>query len=279
MRLGGLILDKYEDPDGWVAAIKRYGYTAAFFPIDADQGDDLARAYADAARAANIVIAEVGAWSSPVSADEAVRQAAIKKCEDQLALADRIGANCCVNISGSRGESWAGPHPDNLTDETFDLIVETVRDIIDAVKPTRTFYTLETMPSMFPDSADSYLRLIKAIDRERFAAHFDPINLMASHRAYYNNAVMVREFFEKLGPYIKSCHAKDAILHDEFTVHIDQTRPGLGGLDFGVYLTEIDKLGPDTPLMLEYQQSPVEYVVAAAYIRAVAKDVGVTIVN
>ena len=115
---------------------------------------------------ADIVIAEVGAWSNPISIDDTEREAALEKCRIQLALADRIGANCCVNISGSRGPKWDGPHPDNLTDDTFDLIVESVRLIIDDVKPTRTFYALETMPWAYPEGPDSYLGLLKAIDRE-----------------------------------------------------------------------------------------------------------------
>jgi hypothetical protein len=47
------------------------------------------------------VIAEVGTWSNPISPNEKQRNAAIKKCRDQLALAERIGASCCVNIAGS----------------------------------------------------------------------------------------------------------------------------------------------------------------------------------
>ena len=51
-------------------------------------------------------------------------------------LAEAIDARCYVNIAGSRGgENWAGPHQENLCDNTFDLIVETVRSIIDAVGP------------------------------------------------------------------------------------------------------------------------------------------------
>jgi len=46
--------------------------------------------------------------------------------------------------------------------------------IIDAVQPTRTFYTLETMPWMYPDSPQSYLRLLQAVDRRQFAVHFAP---------------------------------------------------------------------------------------------------------
>jgi hypothetical protein len=38
-------------------------------------------------------------------------------------------------------------------------------DRIDAVKPRRTFYTLEAMPWIFSDTPDSYLELMRAIDR------------------------------------------------------------------------------------------------------------------
>lgn len=40
--------------------------------------------------------------------------------------------------------------------------MQNVRQIVDAVKPKRTFYTLETMPWVIPDSPDSYLKLIEA---------------------------------------------------------------------------------------------------------------------
>ena len=105
-----------------------------------------------------------------------------------------------MNISGSRGKDWAGPHPDNLTPATFDLIVETVRKIIDAVKPSRTFYTLETMQWMYPDSTAAYLRLLKAIDRPAFAAHFDPTNLVTSPQIYFNTGAMIKDALAKLGP-------------------------------------------------------------------------------
>ena len=67
------------------------------------------------------------------------------------------------------------------------MIVETIRSIIDAVKPTRTFFTLETMPWAYPDSPDTYLRLFKAIDRKQFAVHLDPVNLVCSPQRYYGN--------------------------------------------------------------------------------------------
>ena len=239
--------------------------------------DDTLRAYVGAAKAAGIVIAEVGAWSNPISPDDVVRSKALDLCKTQLALADRVGANCCVNIAGSRGEKWDGPAAADLTDATFDLIVESVREIIDAVQPTRTYYTLETMPWMYPDSPDCYVRLIDAIDRERFAVHLDPANLICSPQRYFGNTALIHECFEKLGPHIKSCHAKDILMSNEFTTHLDEVRPGMGAMDYKVFLIEADKLGPDIPLMLEHLPTPVEYAMAAAYVRSVAGDVGVEI--
>jgi len=271
------VFEAFGDANGWAAAVRRLGYAAAFCPVDAGAGDDAIRAYAVAAREANIVIAEVGAWSNPLSPDDDTRRAAIAHCQRQLALADAIGARCCVNIAGSRGPKWDGPHADDLSDQAFDLIVETARDIIDAVKPMRTFYTLETMPWMYPDSPDSYLRLIAAIDRVQFGVHLDPVNLICSPRHYFANAALIRECFDKLGAHIRSCHAKDIALADRLTVHLNEVRPGLGALDYGAYLRGLGRLDPDTPLMIEHLQTAEEYALAADYIRSVAAELGVRV--
>ncbi len=275
LRLGGPTFEKYDNPDSWIQVLKKLGYRAAYCPVGADAADDVVRAYAAAAKKADIIIAEVGAWSNPISPDEKTRREALAKCRRQLALADRIGANCCVNISGSRSERWDGPSEGNFTEETFDMIVETTRGIIDDVKPTRTYFTLETMPWAYPDSPDSYLRLLKAINRRRFAVHLDPVNLICSPQRYFSTGKLISECFSKLGPYIKSCHAKDILLQKKLTTHLDEIRPGLGGLDYAVFLKELSKI-PEIPLMLEHLPNAKEYKLAADHIRGVAKNIGLS---
>jgi sugar phosphate isomerase/epimerase len=267
LRLGGPTFEKFDSPDAWVQVVKKL--------VSATEKDDVVKAYAKAAKKADIIIAEVGAWSNPISPDEKTRQQALEKCRNQLALADRIGANCCVNISGSRGTQWAGPSPENLTKETFDMIVETTRAIIDNVKPSRTFFTLETMPWAYPDSPDSYLSLFKAIDRKRFAVHLDPVNLVCSPQRYFKNGRLISECFKILGPHIKSCHAKDILLSTKLTTHLDEVRPGLGGLDYVVFLRELSKFS-HVPLMLEHLPDAEEYRLAAEHVRSVAKSIGLS---
>lgn len=259
-------------------ALKSRRYKAALCPVK--PGTDLYEIglYKKAAKYHDIVIAEVGAWSNPISPDADQASAAINKCIDSLQLADEIGARCCVNISGSRNpDHWAGPHKDNLSDDVFDLVVETTRKIIDMANPSKTYFALEAMPWSFPDSPDAYLRLIKAIDRKQFAVHLDPVNMISSVRTYYNNGVYIKEMFDKLGRWIKSCHAKDITLReDNYIPQMDEVRAGLGTLDYSVFLKELVKL-KDVPLMMEHLKTDEEYGLAAEHIRSVGKSEGIAI--
>ena len=274
MRLGGPIFESYDGPEAWAAAVHRAGYRAAYCPLPADADDATVAAYAAAADAADIVIAEVGAWSNPISPDEPTRQAALATCIAGLALAERIGARCCVNIAGSLGSRWDGPSPAHYAPDFEALVVDSVRAIIGAVKPTRTFYTLETMPWVAPDSTDSYERLLHAIDRPAFGVHFDPANLINSHRVYYTNGAMITDFVDRLGAHIRSCHAKDTRVSETWTTHLDECRAGTGGMDYAALLTSLSRLDADTPVMLEHLATAEEYVLAAEHVRGVADGLG-----
>jgi len=277
MRLGGPLADPFDTPERYVAAAAKLGFAATFCPVGDAAADDTVAAYAAAAASADVVIAEVGAWSNPISADPAERAEALALCQRRLPLAERIGARCCVNIAGSRGPKWDGPHADNASADTFDLIVETVREIIDAVAPTRTAYTLEPMPWVPPDSPDSYLELLRAVDRPAFGVHLDPVNMIHSPPRYYGNADFLRECFAKLGPHIRSVHAKDIALSSKLTTHLDECRPGTGGLDYRTFLAEMDKLPPDTPILLEHLPDAEACRLAADHVRAVAAEIGVSL--
>ena len=52
----------------------------------------------------------------------------------------------------------------------------------------------------------------------------------------------------------------------ELTVHLEERRPGLGSLDYGVFLKETSRM-KDIPFMLEHLESHEEYLLAAKYVR------------
>ncbi|MCX6620103.1 MAG: TIM barrel protein, partial [Acidobacteria bacterium] len=200
IRLGGPIYLKSDDPAELAAEHRRLGYSAAYCPKAEVTDSARVRSIADEFRRKNVVIAEVGAWVNMIDADAEKRRANMAYITSRLALAEAVGARCCVDIGGSYNpERWDGPDPRNVSDEYFDATVENCRKLIDAVRPKRTKFTIEMMWWALPDSADEYLRLIRAIDRPAFGVHVDVCNIIVSPRRFYRNSAIIREIFEKLG--------------------------------------------------------------------------------
>lgn len=86
---------------------------------------------------------------------------------------------------------------------------------------------------------------------------------------------MIRECFKKLGPSVKSCHAKDIILSEEiYTPHLTEVMPGKGSLNYPVFLRELSNFN-NVPLMLEHLKTESEYRMSADYIRSVGKNIGI----
>lgn len=275
MRLGGPVFPSTSSPESWASALELKRYRAAYCPLSPEAGASERDEYRAAAAEIDVVIAEVGAWSNPLSPDPKEADAAFRKIVDSLRLADDIGACCCVNIAGSRGSKWDGPDPRDLTEETFEAIVRLCGRILAEADPRTASYTLEPMPWMYPDSAESYERLLAAVDHPRFGVHYDPVNMVNSPERYFATGAGIERFVSRLGGRIVSVHAKDIILRDALTTHLDECIPGDGGLDFEVLLRELDRLDPELPVMTEHLKSEDEYDRAAAHIREVAARMGV----
>ena len=267
MRLGAPTMGGIETPEQWVSYHQKHGYRAAYSPIHHINELDTKKDFIKAAEKHDIILAEIGAWSNPMSPDMAERKKALEHCKQQLFIADETDTKCCVNIAGNLGEKWDGHSHKNFTKEAFDLIVETTRDIIDSVNPKRTYYTLEMMPWMYPYDEDSYLDLIKAIDRKHFAVHLDIVNVITSPVKYYSMTEITKSCFAKLGKYIKSIHVKDIIMSQKLTVHLDEAIPGRGKFDFKCLVDEVRRLDADIPLMLEHLATEEEYVEAGEFVR------------
>ena len=277
MRLGGGIVRPYSNPDEWIARVKEVGYSAAQAPVNAGASKEEIAGYCEIAKANDVVIGEVGVWRNTISPDEKERKEAMEYAKAQLALAEEMGANCCVNISGSRGAIWDGYYADNYSDDTYALIVDSVREIVDAVKPVRTFYTLEPMPWMHPDSPEGYLQIIKDIDRSAFAVHLDYANMINGMERYINSSKFITHCFELLGPYIKSIHAKDVILSNHLPCNISETAPGKGSVDFSLVLRLAHALGDDMTLFAEHISTHEEYYDVTCYLRNIGKQANINI--
>ncbi len=277
IRFGGPVFLKSDDPIELAGEHRRLGYSAAYCPKVKISETDRIEALRKAFDEANVVIAEVGAWKNMLDPDPIKRRENLAYVTERCALAEAVGARCCVDIAGTYNPAvWYGPNPKNLSKQCFDATVENCRHVIDAVKPKRTKFTIEMMGWSIPDGPDSYLDLIRAVDRSAFGVHLDVCNGVNCPKRFYQNSEFISECFSKLGRWISSCHAKDLQWIIELNLHFLEVVPGRGQIDYSRYLTELSRLSSGPPLMMEHLKTPEEYQEAARHIRSVGASSGLS---
>ena len=270
MRLGISTSLNGLSPREWAEKLSRLGCRSVVFPVDCNADATLISEYVSEAASHDLMIAEVGIWRNAISPnpEEAARN--LNYSIRQLALADYVGARCCVNVAGSMGKRWDGGYRENFSEEAFDKTVSMVQTVIDAVKPTKTTFSIESMPWMIPTGPEEYLKLIKAVDRKEFSAHLDIINMINTPERYFFSTEFLEENFHLLGPYIRSCHLKDIQLLDDYTFCLKECACGEGSFNIRRYIELATSVDPDMPMIIEHLKSDEAYEESVKYITALA---------
>ena len=264
---GSAVADVYD----LARAHRERGLSAAYCPQVAVADHERIRDIREAFAGEGVLLAEVGGWRNMLHPDAAEATRERQRMAEYLAIADEVGALCAITCIGSPGGPGQGSHDAfNFTPEAFDAAVENARWLLDTVKPRRARFVYEIYPFSVADSPANIRRLLDAVDRPRFAAHMDLVNLVNCPRLYYDNASLARECVRLFGDRIVSAHAKDLAMREEVSVIMHEVRPGHGAIDYRTYLRVLHELPQVVPLMLEHLPTQSEYDRGADYIRGVA---------
>lgn len=258
----------YQTPEEWAKKHKELGCKAVVFPIDCTASESEIEAFHQAAIQEELIIAEVGIWKNVLAADETERKEAVQYAINQLKMADKIGAICCVNIVGTpHGPIWDGAYAGNFSPETWTLAVKSIQHIIDEAAPTHTKFAIETMPWMVPSGPDEYLNLIRDVDREAFGVHMDLVNMINCPQRYFFADEFMEECFEKLKGKVLSCHLKDIQLLRPFTFQLKESACGDGSLHLEKYAEFASLENPQMPMIIEHLNSDEEYLQSLEYVK------------
>ena len=264
---GSAVADVYD----LARAHRERGLSAAYCPQVAVADHERIRDIREAFAGEGVLLAEVGGWRNMLHPDAAEATRERQRMAEYLAIADEVGALCAITCIGSPGGPGQGSHDAfNFTPEAFDAAVENARWLLDTVKPRRARFVYEIYPFSVADSPANIRRLLDAVDRPRFAAHMDLVNLVNCPRLYYDNASLARECVRLFGDRIVSAHAKDLAMQEEVSVIMHEVCPGDGAIDYRTYLRVLHELPQVVPLMLEHLPTQSEYDRGADYIRGVA---------
>ena len=278
MLLGGTVVGNCAGPREWEDLLVRSRFKAVTAPFDCHTPREDTEAYRAACERHGVKIAEIGVWKNIFDPDPAAAEAAMTYAKGQLALADELGIPCCVNIAGTGSAAgWDAADPSNFSDEMYERIIASVREILDHVSPETACYCLEPMPWMVPDSPEAYLQLIRDVDRPRFAVHMDFVNMINCPRRYLASELFIEQCFRDLGPMIRSTHIKDIRMDPvRLTTFLEECSPGEGALDFRRVLPILDRYLPaDAPVLLEHMTTFEEYSRAYDFLKSIADEIGI----
>ena len=230
MRLGTSSPLKHDSPEEWAENHVKLGLRCVNFPLNCNDPEDKIIAYRDAAKASDLLIAEVGIWRNALAADSAERRKNMDYCIGQLRLADFLGARCAVNVAGAFGPRWDGHYKENFSETAWKETVRMVQEIIDAADVKNTYF---------------------------------------SAGRYFNPEEFIDEVTWKLGNKIRSCHIKDVHLKEEYTFQLEECAPGKGEFPLRYYAQKMSSIDPDMPVILEHLNTDEEYIKYTGYLKEV----------
>lgn len=269
MRLGTSSPISHKTAEEWAKQQKDLGLSAVVFPVSSREDREKIDKYKKAADENDLLIAEVGIWCNAISMDPDEKKKNLDYSVEQLRLADYIGARCAVNVAGAKGARWDGHYKENFSKDTFTETVKMVREVIDRADIKNTYFTLEPMPWMIPTGPEEYLKLIEAVDRDRFAVHLDIVNMINSADRYFHMEEFIDECFDLFGDRIRSCHIKDIHLKEEYTFQLEECAPGKGELPLRYYASKAHETDEDMPVILEHLNTDEEYIKYTSYLKEV----------
>jgi len=216
-------------------------------------------------------------WTNLIHPDGKTRQNNLKYVAESIEAADRIGCRMVTMVTGSCDtEYYIGMHPDNWTRETWNLTLDSIRQLLSDTSGCTTALGMEAVITTNLDSPLAHRRLMDDIGDPRCRVCLDPTNMMSFER-YYHSTELLNECFDLLGEDIIGCHAKDTfILKNKMLAYITEVPPGQGVQDYETYLVRMSRMEWPRTLMLEHFK-PEDYPPAKAFIEKTAEKVGVRI--
>ena len=257
-----------------VSKLKEYGFKAAYCPYIDLNNTSLIRQTKEVFRKEDILLTELGYWENMLDTNLDIREQKRRGMLDALQLADELGAYCAITCVGTFAEGSHRQHrKESFSERAFDEIVTFAQYAIDTVKPKTAKFSYEIYQFNILDNIDDMKRVAQAINRDAYGVHMDHVNLLNSPRNFFRSLELCRDFVDKLGDKIVSCHVKDVWMNTDINddVRFKEVMCGMGGVDLAgsmKILSEIDRV---LPYMMEHLTTQQEYLEQAKYLRNLAE--------
>jgi sugar phosphate isomerase/epimerase len=163
-------------------------------------------------------------------------------------------------------------HPRNKTEEGFEECREVISDLAQTAYDHGAVFLLETYVNNVVGSVEETVRMFAQVDHPGLGLLMDPTNYFEAHNIDRMDQVL-NQVFDTLTDKIRIAHAKDVKrsgsdksekhadigdqdAHEGLTFRgvgeIELPAPGLGSLNYDLYLKRLSEKHPNIPVIIEH---------------------------
>lgn len=227
----------------------------------------------DTFRGHDLPICCISGYTNIVHPDPAERGRRVGYLKEIIRHAQYLGSPYVISETGTynRESDWVAD-PKNKTEEGFDDCRAVIADLARTAWDHGAMFLLETYVNNVVGSVEETVRMFAAVDHPGLGLLMDPTNYFETHNIDRMDRVL-NQVFDTLSDRIRIAHAKDvkrsgedksekhADIGDEAALEshtfrgvgeIELPAPGLGSLNYDLYLTRLARKHPNVPIIIEH---------------------------
>ena len=211
----------------------------------------------------------ISAYTNLVNPIPEKRRVLLDRVKATLRIARDLGTPYVISETGTfaTDSDWVH-HPKNKTEEGYEICRDIIADLAQEAYDHGAQFLLETYVNNVIGSVNETLRLFADVDSPGLGLLMDPTNYFEDHNIDDMDGELNR-VFNALEHQIRIAHAKDVKrAEDESEKHADidaaeshtfrgvgkveLPAPGLGSLNYDLYLQRLSRLHPNIPIIIEH---------------------------
>ena len=227
----------------------------------------------DVFRDHNLPICCISGYANIVHPDRGERGRRVGYLKEIIRNARHFGSPYVISETGTfNTESDWVHHPRNKTEEGFEECREVIADLARTAHDHGAMFLLETYVNNVVGSVEETVRMFAQVDHPGLGLLMDPTNYFEAHNIDRMDQVL-NQVFDTLADKIKIAHAKDvrrsgtdksekhADIGDADALEghtfrgvgeIELPAPGLGALNYDLYLRRLAERHPNIPVIIEH---------------------------
>lgn len=221
----------------------------------------------------NLPISCISGYTNIIHPDKAERERRVGYLKEIIRHAQYLGTPYVISETGTYNtESDWVHHPKNKTEEGFEECRKVIADLSQFAYDHGAVFLLETYVNNVVGSVEETVKMFAQVDHPGLGLLMDPTNYFETHNIDRMDEIL-NQVFDTLSDKIKIGHAKDVKRsgNDKTEKHadigdadaaeshtfrgvgeIELPAPGLGSLNYDLYLKRLAQKHPNIPMIIEH---------------------------